>query len=97
MAGTPWTLCLLKTVSPMLKITMRALSAATASLDNRVVVSRGVTGRVAAYHAAAEMSTTPWFFAVFAKLEVNPIFDWSWQPDRLQEPKHYIFHALNPC
>jgi hypothetical protein len=75
---------------------LRALSAVTASLDNRVTVSRGVTGRVAAYHAAAEMSTTPWFFAVFAKLRVNPDFDWSWQPDRMQEPKHYIFHAHNP-
>ena len=75
---------------------LRALSAATASLDNRVVRSSGVNGRVAAYHAAAEMSTTPWFFAVFAKLRVNPEFDWSWQPDRMQEPKHYIFHARNP-
>ena len=75
---------------------LRVLSSALASRDNRVVVSRGITGRVAAYHAAAEMSTTPWFFAVFAKLRVNPDFDWSWQPDRLQEPKHYIFHALNP-
>ena len=75
---------------------LRALSSATASRDNRVMVSRGITGRVAAYHAAAEMSTTPWFFAVFAKLQVNPDFDWSWQPDRMQEPKHYIFHAHNP-
>ena len=75
---------------------LRALSSATASRDNRVVVSRGVTGRVAAYHAAAEMSTTPWFFAVFAKLRANPDFDWSWQPDRMQVPKHYIFHARNP-
>jgi hypothetical protein len=58
--------------------------------------STGVTGRVAAYRAAAELSTTPWFFAVFAKLEVSSAFDWSWQPDRLQEPKHYIFHAYNP-
>jgi hypothetical protein len=57
--------------------------------------SSGVNGRVAAYCAAAELSTTPWFFAVFAKLEVNPDFNWSWQPDRLQEPKHYIFHAHN--
>ena len=55
-----------------------------------------VNGRVAAYHAAAQASSTPWFFAVFAKLEVNPDFDWFWQPDRLQEPKHYIFHARNP-
>jgi hypothetical protein len=75
---------------------LRALSSATASRDNQVVVSRGVTGRVAAYHAAAEMSTTPWFFAVFAKLRVDKDFDWAWQPDRMQEPKHYIFHARNP-
>ena len=66
------------------------------SISNQIHRSSGVTGRVAAYHAAAELSTTPWFFAVFAKLEVNPDFDWSWQPDRLQEPKHYIFHAHNP-
>jgi len=75
---------------------LRWLSRITASLDNRVVRSSGVTGRVAAYHAAARLSTTPWFFAVFAKLRVNKDFDWSWQPDRMQEPKHYIFHAKNP-
>ena len=63
---------------------------------NRVHRSSGVDGRVAAYHAAAELSTTPWFFAVFAKLAVDRNFDWRWQPDRLQEPKHYIFHAFNP-
>ena len=64
--------------------------------DNKIHRSSGVNGRVAAYRAAAELSTTPWFFAVFAKLEVSDTFDWTWQPDRLQEPKHYIFHAENP-
>jgi hypothetical protein len=63
---------------------------------NRIHRSSGVTGRVAAYHAAAELSTTPWFFAVFAKLRVDEKFNWRWQPDRMQEPKHYIFHAFNP-
>jgi hypothetical protein len=65
---------------------------------NNITIHRssGVNGRVAAYRAAAELSTTPWFFAVFAKLHVNKDFDWTWQPDRLQEPKHYIFHAFNP-
>jgi hypothetical protein len=63
---------------------------------NRIQRVDRVNGRVAAYHAAAQASSTSWFFAVFAKLEVNPEFDWSWQPDRLQEPKHYIFHARNP-
>jgi len=32
---------------------------------------------------------------VFAKLEVDEKFDWSWQQDRMQEPKHYIFHESN--
>ena len=66
------------------------------SINNTIHRSSGVNGRVAAYHAAAKASTTPWFFAVFAKLHVSQDFDWSWQPDRLQEPKHYIFHAFNP-
>ena len=63
---------------------------------NHIHHSAGVNGRVAAYQAAARLSTTPWFFAVFAKLEVDPKFDWTWQPDRMQQPKHYIFHAYNP-
>ena len=66
------------------------------TLPNRLHKISGVNGRVAAYHAAAAKSTTPWFFAVFAKLSVKPNFDWSWQPDRMQQPKHYIFHAFNP-
>ena len=63
---------------------------------NQIHHSAGVNGRVAAYQAAARLSTTPWFFAVFAKLEVDHRFDWTWQPDRMQQPKHYIFHAHNP-
>jgi len=68
----------------------------TKHLDNRVVRVDGVNGRVKSYHAAAVASNTPWMFTVFAKLKINPKFDFSWQPDRLQKPKHYIFHALNP-
>lgn len=64
--------------------------------NNRMTRVDGINGRVAAYHAAARASTTPWFFSVFAKLEVNPDFDFEWQPDRMQQPKHYIFHATNP-
>lgn len=55
-----------------------------------------IDGRAEAYKAAATRSRTPWFFTVFAKLEVEPDFDWLWQPDYLQEPKHYIFHSHNP-
>jgi hypothetical protein len=58
---------------------------------------RGVNGRTAAYQAAARASTTPWFFAVFAKIEVDIHFPWlDWMPDYWQEPKHYIFNARNP-
>jgi hypothetical protein len=63
---------------------------------NRIHWVENVKGRVAAYQAAARASTTPWFFTVFAKLRVDQHFDWSWQPDRMQQPKHYIFHAENP-
>jgi len=64
--------------------------------DNRIVRVDGVKGRTEAYRAALEASNTDWAFCVFAKLEVDIHFDWTWQPDRLQEPKHYIFHAHNP-
>jgi len=93
---TPLDIVFIENGEPNALDNLRVLSAATASLDNQVLVSRGVTGRVAAYHAAARLSTTPWFFAVFAKLRVDKDFDWAWQPDRMQEPKHYIFHARNP-
>jgi len=63
---------------------------------NQIHHVSGVNGRVAAYQEAARHSRTPWFFAVFAKLEVTADFDWSWQPDRMQQAKHYIFHAHNP-
>jgi len=63
---------------------------------NKLKRVTNVKGRVAAYQAAAKVSSTPWFFAVFAKLKVDESFDWSWQPDCLQQPKHYIFHARNP-
>jgi hypothetical protein len=66
--------------------------------NSDVMWIRGVNGRTAAYQAAAHASTTPWFFAVFAKLEVaGGSFPWyDWQPDYWQEPKHYIFNARNP-
>jgi hypothetical protein len=69
---------------------------ATKGITNTIHRVSNVDGRVNAYHQAAKLSNTAWFFAVFAKLEVNVDFDWNWQPDRLQQPKHYIFHALNP-
>jgi hypothetical protein len=71
------------------------LNSVTYNLENRLHRSSGVNGRVAAYQAAANMSKTPWFFAVFAKLRVNQHFDWSWQPDRMQAAKHSLFHARN--
>ena len=75
---------------------MQMYLANSSQYTNKTHVVSGVNGRVAAYHAAARASTTPWFFAVFAKLTVDSKFDWSWQPDRMQQPKHYIFHAGNP-
>jgi len=63
---------------------------------NRLTRVDGINGRAAAYRAALSSSHTPWAFCVFAKLRINENFDWAWQPDRMQQPKHYIFHARNP-
>ena len=58
--------------------------------------SHGVKGRTAAYHTAAQMSDTPYFFAVFPTIDLDESFDFNFQPDRLKDRCHYIFHAKNP-
>ena len=57
---------------------------------------QGVKGRTQAYHAAAAMSDTAYFFAVFPTIEIDDEFDFTFQPDRLREACHYIFHCKNP-
>ena len=58
--------------------------------------SHGVKGRTLAYHTAAAMSETDYFFAVFPTIEIAEDFDFEFQPDRLREACHYIFHCKNP-
>lgn len=55
-----------------------------------------VQGRIASQHAAARAACGRFYFVVPARLQVDPDFDWDWQPDRLQASKHYIFYAHNP-
>ena len=57
---------------------------------------QGVKGRTQAYHAAAAMSETDYFFAVFPTIELDDKFNFTFQPDRLKNACHYIFHAKNP-
>ena len=66
------------------------------NLPNRILHQFDIQGRVRSQKTAASASNTDWYFLVNAKLRVNPEFDFSWQPDRLQKPKHYIFMATNP-
>lgn len=72
------------------------LNECVAGKDNKIHRVDSVKGRVAAYQAAANASGTPWFFAVFAKLQVSQSFDWGWQADCLQQAKNYVFYAKNP-
>ena len=55
----------------------------------------GVDGMHNALIAAANTSSTKWFYAVFAKTKIAPSFKFDFQPDFYQLPKHYIFHAKN--
>jgi hypothetical protein len=55
----------------------------------------GVSGMELALEAAADVSTTPWYYAVFAKTRLYEQFDFSFVPDLMQQAKHYIFNARN--
>ena len=55
----------------------------------------GVAGMENALAAAARASSTPWYYAVFAKTELADSFNFDFMPDRLQQPKHYIFDCHN--
>jgi hypothetical protein len=55
----------------------------------------GVKGMENALAEAARVSKTPWYFAVFGKTVLAPTFDFEFQPDYMQQPKHYIFYSEN--
>jgi hypothetical protein len=64
--------------------------------NTEIKVSSGVNGRLKAYQAAAELSSTDWFLAVFAKCSMKDSFsNFRWRPDYWQQPKHYIFYNHN--
>jgi hypothetical protein len=55
----------------------------------------GIKGMENALAEAARVSKTPWYFAVFGKTVLAPAFDFEFQPDYMQQPKHYIFYSEN--
>jgi len=55
----------------------------------------GVAGMEIALEAAADLSSTPWYYAVFAKTRLHEQFDFSYVPDFMQQPKNYIFDCIN--
>jgi hypothetical protein len=55
----------------------------------------GVQGNVLAYKAAAKLSSTPWYYAVFPKTEIDANFNFDYNPNYLDRPGHYIFNAHN--
>jgi len=55
----------------------------------------GVAGMETALEAAADLSSTPWYYAVFAKTRLYEQFDFSYVPDFMQQPKNYIFDCIN--
>ncbi len=64
-------------------------------LPNKIHWVKDVDGRNNAYWQAARVSETDYFFAVFAKIEVNPLFDFSFGCEQWDQ-RHYVFHAKNP-
>jgi hypothetical protein len=56
---------------------------------------KNIKGQTRAYHTAAKLSDTPYFFAIFPKIDIHDDFDFSFEPDRLKNPCHYIFDCYN--
>lgn len=56
----------------------------------------GVDGMLNAYQAAAEQSSTPWFFAVFGKTQLVDDFAFDFCPNYLESSGNYVFYAYNP-
>ena len=56
---------------------------------------KNIKGQTQAYHTAAKLSDTPYFFAIFPKIDIHDDFDFSFEPDRLKNPCHYIFDCYN--
>ena len=56
---------------------------------------KDIKGQTQAYHTAANMSDTDYFFAVFPKIDIVDDFKFDFQPDRLRKPCHYIFDCHN--
>ena len=56
----------------------------------------GVSGMLHALKEAANLVITPYFYAVFAKTEVNDNFNFDFNPDFLKEKSNYVFKAFNP-
>ena len=54
-----------------------------------------VKGIAQATRTAAKASDTPWFYAVFAKTNVDKDFKFDFRPSMLEKPSNYIFHAYN--
>ena len=55
----------------------------------------GINGMETALEAAADTAETPWYYAVFAKTKIHESFDFTFVPDYMQQPKHYIFNSKN--
>ena len=56
----------------------------------------GVPNMLAALKQAANTVITPYFYAVFAKTNINEEFDFNYNPDYLKEKSNYVFRAYNP-
>jgi hypothetical protein len=56
----------------------------------------GVSGLLNALKEAANKVSTPYFYAVFAKNEIDENFNFDFNPDYLKEKSNYVFRAYNP-
>ena len=55
----------------------------------------GIEGMENALREAAKISSTDYFYVVFAKTKLYEGWDFSFKPDYWRDPRNYIFYAIN--
>jgi len=87
--------CFIHNGEPQAEHNLALLRSALKNKPNKLHIISNVKGRRQAYQAAANKSQTEFFYAVFAKLEIDKDFGFDFMPDTLKSPRHYIFDCYN--
>jgi hypothetical protein len=88
-------ICFIHNSEPFWQKNYERLKEYSKDVPNKIHLIENVQGRTLAYKTAAEASDTEYFYAVFSKISIDPVFRFDFIPDTFKTPRHYIFDCYN--